>query len=339
MTDFNNNVTVSYQPEPKITQSQSDFLNQWVFDPLENRLTTTATVRASVNSFELGEMHTNHSGGENVFWQNNVSNINWFPVWQGLRPYTDLNTHMGISPTTRRYSDPYLLYPNGQTTTPENVAYTSNILLTQNESVFRLDVVAGEIYTGKILYTLRDSTQSGLLKFKQILEVSAQVGDTITIGDPDRNPLAFSHPSESRSGDTISVDILKEDGSPFLVKSGTNTGLPWIRIYLSNFIDIDIPSGTTSLSTSTDIHYAGDYEVISPAGGLVLTIPIDFKGTFSISDALQSFSPTSPCVVDFSAFGVGSVLMEKSKDSLKFYWDGLRWMSKDLNTKNGSIIS
>ena len=306
-------------------------LDHWSYDADGNRLSTDASVRASLNSFELGEMHTVHSGGENVFWQNNVSNTNWFPVWQGVKPFVDVDTHMGVSPTTRRLvNDPHLLLTNGASSTASNVAYEAVVTLQDNESTFKVEVEAGEAYTGDLTYTLREGTQAGLLKFKQVIAVDVAIGDPIT--------LQFSHPSEAVSGSDIAVNMVKDDGNNFLVKSGTNVAMPWIRLTLNNFEDVPIVGGAKRVTSDFDLHYSGDYEVDTSAAGVTITVPPDVNVSFAVSDAAQTFNPTRPCVVDFSAYGQGSATLQTSRDAYKFYYDNGTWYFKDLDTKNGGSV-
>lgn len=316
-----------------LSPADQEKLDKWIYDEQANRMSTDASVRSGLNSFELGEMHTTHSGGENVFDQNNVSKINWFPVWQGVKPFTTgAGEHVGFNPTVRQYSNLFEITPNGATADSTSVVYTDTITLTDNESVVRLIVQAGEDYAGTLAYQIKDNDANGVVKYQQFLDVDVLNGDVIE--------FLFTHPSESRSGDVIYVDIMKDDNSSFLVRKSTTSAKAYLKLLLATYKDVDVVSATQFITEGFTVRYAGDYECDTTAGGFTITVPADFKQTFYVSDANQSFKPSSPCTVDFSNFGQGQAVLQTARDAYKFYWDenGNQWRFKDLDTKNGGVV-
>lgn len=310
-----------------------EVLSKWKYDEETNRMSTEASVRSGLNSFELGEMHTTHSGGENVFDQNNISKINWFPVWQGVKPLpvSPVGKHIGFNPTARQYTVVKELETNGASPGAANVSYSDTITLFDNESIMQLRVYAGESYAGVITYELRDNDANGLLKYKQLKSVNVAEGDMID--------FEFTHPSESRKGDVIYVNILKDDGADFLVKCGTNTSKPYLKLIYTNYNDVELVSATQYITDSFTVRYAGDYEVNTTDGGVTITVPDTFKETFYVSDAAQSFSPAKPCTVSFGGTQ-GDAVLQTSRDAYKFYYDsvGGKWRYKDLDTKSGAEV-
>lgn len=316
-----------------LSSSDKQKLDKWTYTEEDNRMSTDASVRSGLNSFELGEMHTTHSGGENVFDQNNVSKINWFPVWQGVKPLTTIGEHLGLNPTARQYTPTFTLNPNGNSPTGNNVPYTATVTLLENESVLRLTIATGEAYTGKISYVIKNTDASGIVKYQQFKDIDAAEGDLIQFD--------FTHPAESRKGDVIFVDFMKADETPFLVKSGANTNVPWLSLGLANYEDIDLVSATRFITESFTVYYAGDYEVdTSVNNGVTITVEADWFNTFYVSDANQTFNPTRPCNVDFSAFGQGLAVLQSSKDAYKFYYDSANsvWRFKNIDTKDGGVV-
>lgn len=306
-------------------------LNQWYYDSASDTISTSASVQSSLNSFKLAQMHTIHSGGENVFFQNSVSGVNWYPVWQGLKPLGAIGEHLGYNPTVRQYSATSTLLTNGATAHASiAVPYTDTITLMDNESVYRLKVVAGEAYTGKLTYSIRNATSTGTEKYKQTISVAVVAGDMIE--------FLFTHPSETAKGSVIHVDIHKEDDSTFSVRAGSNTAKPWLELALSTFEDVPVLSAARFVSSGFTMRYSGDYEASTAVSGFTIVIPASFKDPFSVSDAAQTFSPTNSCTVDFSAFGQGLAVLQTSRDSYKFYYDGTQWRYKDLDTKNGGVV-
>ena len=312
-----------------LSPEEKELLGKWTYDEQNNRMSTDASVRSGLNSFELAEMHTTHSGGENVFDQNNISKVNWFPVWQGVRPLTYVGDHLGFNPSVRQYSDTFTIDPNGAEARPNSVVYTDTLTLVDNESVIRLRVVSGESYKGKLRYSIKDTDANGIQKYQQFVDVDVVPDDDVTFD--------FTHPSESKSGDTIHVDIIKDDDTRFLVRSGANAAKPWLSLVLATYEDIEVVSATRLITESFNIRYSGDYEVDTTAGGVVITVPTGFKQAFNVSDANQSFNPTRPCTISFGGTQ-GDAVLQTRKDAYKFYWDGSQWRFKDLDTKNGGVV-
>lgn len=323
-----------------VSSEDQDFLDKWTSDDERDILSTTYTVQSGLNSFRLGDMHEDHSASENKFTENKVSHINWFPVWQGVTPFASIGTPMTVNPTSRQYTTPYELLTNGAVSTANNVVYTAVVTLQDNESIVRLEVEAGEAYTGFLTYNIRDINGAGLVKYTQKRDVSVVIGDLIAFEftyQGDDSPFANGHPSENIDGAVIHVDMLKEDGTAFLVKAGTDTALPWLRLTLMNFIDVEVTSGVLYTEASQDVLYSSSYAV-NTAGGVV-TLTADRStglNSFMVFDADQNFN-TSSCIVDFGGTQ-GTATLQTKNDSYLFYWDGTQWRFLDLNTKNGGVV-
>ncbi len=213
-----------------LTDAQLAIINNWSYDEATNTMTTDSTLEAGLNSFRLGGMHTNSSGGENTFWHNEVSHINWFPVWQGIRHYGKTeNENVQLHPTARIYSPANVVAMNGIYPTEQAVSYAAVITLDKNESIYGIQVKAAEDYSGELTYTLRNGTQTGIVKYRQTITVNVQDGDAIE--------FEFSHPQETHDGSLIAVDIKKENGQSLLVKSGTIETIPWLLLSMATFTD------------------------------------------------------------------------------------------------------
>lgn len=317
-----------------LTPEQKQVLDNWHYDEVKRRMTTDASVRSGLNSFELAAMHTMHSGGENIFFENMASLTNWFPVWQGVLNFDNAGAgeHLGTNMTGRQYGNTYFLEPNGPTVTANSVPYTDTITLDRNESVLRLEVVAGESYTGRLIYSILDQNSTGIEKYRQTLDVACVAGDPLTFN--------FTHPSDTHAGSTIFVDIIKEDGSSFKVRTGVDIFKPWLKLLIAEFTDVPVWFTTLYQDESFVIRYSGDYEInlASQPTGITITVPANFKAAFIVSDCNQTFSPASPCRVDFSAFGQGIAVLQTPRDSYKFYHNGVEWRYKDLDYKNGGVV-
>ena len=49
------------------------------YDPVKDKIVTDRALETTLNSLFLGEHHKMSSGGENIFFTNLSSNINWYP--------------------------------------------------------------------------------------------------------------------------------------------------------------------------------------------------------------------------------------------------------------------
>jgi hypothetical protein len=329
-----------------LSQTDQEKLDLWTVDPVNNVIGTTYSVKSGLNSFKLGDMHTTHSGGENVFDQNNISGINWFPVWQGVKPLVAAGTAMTINPTSRQYTKPFELLTNGAASTANNVAYDLDVTLASNESALRLEVVAGEAYTGKLAYKIKNQNNMGAVKYTQFEDVSVAIGDPVIFD--------FTHPSESRSGDVIRVQITKDNGAFFLTKSGLDNVTPWLKVVLMGYEDVEVSAGVKLITANQDVLYSTVYAVDTTSGAVTLTPDISTGlSSFSVFDAMKSFSVSNPCIVDFGTLTypvgfikdgvnvggqlVGTATLQTKNDNYMFYWDGQVWRTLDQNTKDGGI--
>ena len=78
------------------------------YDENEDLVISTKPLQTTLNSIYLGNQHKISSGAENVFFTNLGSNIDWFPVWQGIKDQslTVNQDSTGLyKPTGRIYAD------------------------------------------------------------------------------------------------------------------------------------------------------------------------------------------------------------------------------------------
>jgi len=312
-----------------LTPEEKEFLSKWTTDDATRVISTTYSVQSGLNSFKLGDMHTTHSGGENVFDQNEVSKINWFPVWQGVKPLSGIGDAITINPTSRQYTKTFELLTNGAVSTANNVPYDLDVTLQSNESILKLEVMAGEVYTGRLFYSIKNTDTNGLVKYAQFEDVDVSIGDLVEFN--------FTHPSESRAGDLIHVEITKENGGIFLTRSGLDTSLPWLRLSLMGYEDIEVSAGVKYITASQDVLYSTTYAVDTTGGAIDLTVSRDTGlNSFYVFDADQNFN-TNACTVSFGGVQGDAVLQTKN-DSFHFYYDGSQWRYLDMNTKNGGVV-
>ena len=91
-----------------ITSEDNETLEHIFYNPVTDRIEADRAVETTLNSLFLGEKHKMSSGGENIFFTNLSSNINWYPPWGGITDQTiEANrSHAGlIQPSGRVYKD------------------------------------------------------------------------------------------------------------------------------------------------------------------------------------------------------------------------------------------
>lgn len=192
---------------------------------------TSLTTQSGVNSFKLGEMHTMSSGGENIFFHNEVSDISWFPLWAGYKSLSD-GVDIYIPPTARVPNhDVVTVQPNGSVVdSVGGVSYEQTVTLSDNETILGLSVVLAEDYKGVVYYIMRDTNNLGIIKYKHRTRID-MLADT-------ELELTFKHPEESASGSTIWVHMIKEDGQPLLLRpTTTNATRPYLNLSLTTYLD------------------------------------------------------------------------------------------------------
>jgi hypothetical protein len=94
-----------------LTPEQQATLDHFVFNPVTNKLEADRAIETTLNSFFLGGIHKISSGGENVFFTNLNTNIDYFPMWGGIKDQS-ITENQGangiITPSARVYSNDLL---------------------------------------------------------------------------------------------------------------------------------------------------------------------------------------------------------------------------------------
>ena len=208
-----------------LTNEQNETLAHFVYNPVTDQLEADRAITTTLNSFYLGEQHKMSSGGENMFFTNLTSGINFFPMWGGVKDHSDSanRTVDGvIAPSGRVYSDFFSLVLGDVTDVGVYLPYEGENTFGANISGLGITTTLGEdlpntirleyrLYIGgKLVYSQPLENESGYLK-------------------DDSLEWWFDHPVEIRQGTTIVAKITKvikatdiDDGT-LLVYSGVDT--------------------------------------------------------------------------------------------------------------------
>lgn len=330
-----------------LSSAESETLKYLFYDEASNTIKAVRTLETEPSTLGIGN-HYVSSGGENIFFTNNTTDVDWHPAWTGVKDQsvTANQDETGIIPPTFRHrtSDVLSLESNGAVNlagTPVDYQLSSTIPF--NAAILGQDIYAGEpiAVDDWLFYSIEDP--EGREVYRQTL-----TGQTLAQGD--KLTWWFKHPLEARGG-TDSMTKLwiakgGQDADRTIFKAMPGINNPeqrYVKAYYRTFEDYDVMSGVIYVDASQKIRYAATYAADTTIAGIDLTVnsTVGYR-SFTVFDAAQSFSAAKPCVVKFDE-GQGDAVLQTKNDSYLFYYvpsapSGSRWRYLDLNTKNGGIV-
>lgn len=242
-----------------LTPEQQGTLEHFVFNPETNKLEADRAIETTLNSFFLGDIHKISSGGENIFFTNLDSDIDYFPMWGGIKDQsiTENQDASGIiTPSARVYSNDLLnLEVYGPAAASGSVPYAKASAVVENQSVHGQQVIVEEsIGPGDYLFfeVYSGTDDTGRMAYEQLL-----TGQTLSAGDT--LTWWFNHPIEGREGTPIYTSMKKassEDGARTVLnvrESSVIPGTHYVNVYYRLFEDKDLEYISPFLySTSMD---------------------------------------------------------------------------------------
>lgn len=243
-----------------LTAAQETTLEHFVYDASARKLRASRAIETTLNSLYLGEQHKMSSGAENIFFTNLTSDINWYPVWGGLKDQSipANQDHTGfISPSARVYGD-MISTPLGgdfMSAGPDNsIGYIGDNPFTVNIAGLGITTVVAETVptTQRLLYVLRENNAGGNKVYEQELLVTTEMSDGTTL------TWFFDHPVEIHAGMTIHAAIYRIDretnanlGVLQVRKGDDGTGRYWATVHNRTFEDKDIEYISPYLKSKT----------------------------------------------------------------------------------------
>ena len=208
VTMVNNSTNIlSLQTEPDVDLTAEDIetLNHFVYDPATDKLVADRAIETTLNSLFLGEQHKMSSGAENIFFTNLGTDINFYPMWGGLRDQS-LTANQGptgyISPSARVYTDMFSV-PLGGTPDPLNsMGYSGPNYFAVNIAGLGITTVAAEQVSAEQHLEYRLSVNG-----KQVYLQKLKDQGIINVGQ--QIEWFFDHPVEIHAGTTIFAEIRK----------------------------------------------------------------------------------------------------------------------------------
>lgn len=180
-----------------------------------------------------GVAHSISSCGQNVGFLNEFSRANqddklfFFPSWQGME--TDGSGL--VPPSVLDFGAlQYDSYPNGQPAPPASVVpYQFNFDAIDNFVTYAISIVTAEVYGGKLTLRIK-SRVTGAEIYSSESDFNFVSGQTVTV--------KYRYPFFARTGDALTFELLKEDGSPLLVRAGqTRLSEPYRSLRMRTFTD------------------------------------------------------------------------------------------------------
>ena len=221
-----------------LTSAQETVLSHWTYDDVTRRLVSTKAIETTLNSLYLGEQHKMSSGSENIFFTNLSSDINFFPMWGGLKDQS-LTVNQGASgfipPSGRVFSDMFSLPLGGQPDPLTSTGYAGNNYFGINISGLGITTTAAEAVGPEIRLEYRITINGRQVYMQELPRSAARSSASSNIYPNDVIEWFFDHPVDVRAGTTLFAEIHKVRNSDdvdlgiFQVRQGDtvdpNTGL------------------------------------------------------------------------------------------------------------------
>lgn len=264
-----------------LTKEQEDTFKYFEYNPVTNKLDATRTIATEPSSIDIGN-HTISSGGENVFFTNRTSSIDWFPTWTGIKDQSILanQDETGIIAPSNRHYTPNIevLLPNGAPAASGVVNYEIDTLVGVNVDIFSQEVIVEENIDPEdfIMYEQRVETDADPVIYQQVL-----TGQDLNVGDV--FIWNFEHPVELRNGTQAyaSMKIAKgsQDATYNLLKVRQGTTVPGERYVKVNIRIFDDARILSAMGWSNATEYSiGDW-IIEGSHTLPLTAKIYVANT------------------------------------------------------------
>jgi hypothetical protein len=281
-------------------QNLSKTLKHFKYNEETDQLEADRAMETTLNSLYLGDKHKMSSGAENIFFTNLGTDINFYPMWGGLRDQSDPLNHGAdgfLRPSGRIYADVFSLPLGGAPVPGTSIGYSGGNFFGVNIAGLGITTTSAEdvdLSVTKLVYKLY---VNGLQVYQQRLPNTGLVaaGDLIE--------WWFDHPVEIHAGTTIFAEITKvriatdADQGIFMVQEGATPNpdgttryqaIVHNRLFQDEELALQCPylrhtSMDFSGSTSVKLTYLGEVIQTYPFGYLEAEDNLD--GTFAVKIA------------------------------------------------------
>jgi len=342
-----------------ITSDDNKTLEHIYYNPDTDRIEADRAIETTLNSLFLGEKHKMSSGGENIFFTNLSSNINWYPPWGGItdQKIEDNRTQQGlIHPSGRVYQDFNPVPLGGTPVTGTSIPYYGNNSFPFNIQGVGITTQVAEVVPTNIKLKYEFSMK-GIAVYNQFLKHPT----VLDPADPNSRLLTwyFDHPiditgSDSNRGvNTVSITKFDENGlnlGYLLVCEGITPAIP-LDEFGNEIGAVAIPRyQTTVLSRffdDKDICFVDDLQILDIVGFHNIYVNPDYPDNDETGTVLKPFKTISDAVNSSSSgdniFIKGDNIITSGitlPHSLKFYGlDGSKIRYASYSQNNETIFT
>ncbi|AGH32029.1 tail protein [Vibrio phage PWH3a-P1] len=319
-------------------------LEYFVYNPATDKLEASKSIETILASLFLGEQHKISSGGENIFFKNLSSGINYYPSWAGIKDQSILANQdiTGlVESSVRVYGDNLLtLEPEGPVSPTNITNYAGDITVGSNTSAFGImfrlgqDLDVGNIIHYKI-YRGGDNTGTEVFRSDMIINTPKSQGDYLT--------LWFDNPIDLKAGDTTFADMFVEsdlnanDDTPVLVYAAdVDPNLRYTEVSYRTFVDVvDNPFSNDDKSKLDSVESGAQ---VNPDASEIKTLYESNTNTNAFTDAEKSklasleggrylgvFADLTALQTAHPTATEGDTATVTSPSGNLFYWDGSSW--------------
>ena len=243
-----------------LTTEQEEFLSHWDYDSNSRRLVSTKAIETTLNSLYLGEQHKMSSGSENIFFTNLSSDINFFPMWGGLKDQS-ITANQGASgfipPSGRVFSDMFSLPLGGSPDPLTSVGYDGDNYFGINISGLGITTVAAEQIDANVRLEYRIRINGRQVYMQELPRNAARSSAGEVIYPNDIIEWFFDHPVDVRAGTTLHASIQKVDNA-------TDTDLGVFQVRQGDTVDPNTGLYRYQATVHNRLFEDKDLELISP---------------------------------------------------------------------------
>lgn len=320
-----------------ISEEAAAVLKYFSYDENTEIITASKAIETTLNSLYLGEQHKMSSGSENIYFTNLSSDINFFPMWGGLKDQSvpaNRDSTGFIPPSGRIYSDMFSLPLGGAPDAGTSVGYAGNNYFGVNITGVGITTVAAEDVpsTVKLQYRI---TIGGIRVYSQTLPrgVSTRSTANVDIAAGDTIEWFFDHPVDVAAGTTLFAEIHK-------VNKADDTDLGVFQVRQGDTVDPNTGLLRYQATVHNRLYQDKDLELISPyLKYQAMDFQIDASGsTVSLRDlSLGSDSVLAPHAVNtLQAVANGTTIRIKLRNGQKILVDSLPVNATSIN---GSFVN
>ena len=195
-----------------VTDEQAAVLDHLSYDPVNLKIIADRAIETTLNSLYLGEQHKMSSGSENIFFTNLSSDINFFPMWGGLKDQS-IVANQGASgfipPSGRVYSDMFSLPLGGAPNPLVAVGYEGDNYFGINITGLGITTTAAEEVPATIRLEYRIVINGRQVYMQPLPRAAARSTAAAHIYPGDVIEWFFDHPVDVRAGTTLHASIHK----------------------------------------------------------------------------------------------------------------------------------